>query len=170
MRYIKILLAIVSAILISSCGLFKKIPVETHYRDSTIVTYKDSTVIKDSIAYVAIPVEQVVNITLPNQTSYLHTSLAESEAFTDSLGFLHHTLRNRSDQKIPVIVFNTEHYQTVQSEASKSELTTRTVQVEKKLNWWQKFRLKSFWWLLVILLIENAIIIFALDKRFIFKH
>ena len=154
------------ALLVSSCGLFKRIPVETHYRDSVIVSYKDSTIVKDSIAYVTIPVEQYINVTLPGQTSHLQTSLAESTAFTDSLGLLHHTLRNRSDQKIPVIVFNTEHYQTLQSTSSKSELTTRTVYVEKKLNWWQKFRLKGFWWLLGILIIENALLIFALKKKF----
>lgn len=157
------LLVIIS---VSSCCIFKKIPVETHYRDSTIISYKDSTVIKDSIAYVTIPVENVINVTMPNQVSNLHTSLAESTAFTDSLGFLHHTLKNRSDQKIPVIVFNTEHFQTIESSLNKSELTIRTVQVEKKLNWWQKFKLKGFWILLTLLLLENAIIIFVLYRKF----
>ena len=154
---------------LSSCGLFKRIPVETHYRDSVVISYKDSTVIKDSVVLVPVPKEEVVNITMPNQTSHLFTSLAESTAFTDSLGFLHHTLKNRNDQKIPVIVFNTEKYHKAEALNSKSESMIRTVQVEKKLNWWQRFRLKSFWWLLTILIIENAIIIFAINKRFIFK-
>lgn len=165
----RIFIFFASCLLITSCGLFKRIPVETHYRDSVVVSIKDSTVIRDSLVFVPIPKEEVINVTMPNQTSYLFTSLAESTAFTDSLGFLHHTLKNRNDQTIPVIVFNTEKYHKAEALNSKSELVTKTVQVEKKLNWWQRFRLKTFWWLLAILIIENAIIIFAINKRFIFK-
>lgn len=154
---------------LASCGLFRRIPDEITHRDSVVVSYKDSTVIRDSVVYVTIPKEEIVNIVLPGQSSYLHTSLAESTAYTDSLGFLHHDLKNRSDQKIPVIVFNTEKYHTAQALTSKSENIVKTVKVEKELNWWQKFRLKSFWGLLALLIIENAIIIFAINKRFIFK-
>ena len=154
------------ALCFTSCGLFKRIPVETHVRDSVSITYKDSTIIKDTLVYVTVPVEQYVNITLPGQTSTLQTSLAESTAFTDSLGLLHHTLKNRSDQKIPVIVQNIEKHFEAQAYTDKSKELIRTVQVEKKLNWWQKFRLKGFWWLLAILIIENGIIIFVLYRKF----
>lgn len=165
----KTFIFLISCLFITSCGLFKGIPVETHYRDSVVVSIKDSTVIKDSVVLVPVPKEEVINITMPNQTSHLLTSLAESTAYTDSLGFLHHTLRNRNDQVIPVVVFNTEKYHKAEALNSKSESLTRTVQVEKKLNWWQKFRLKSFWVLLLALILENVIIIFAINKRFIFK-
>ena len=154
---------------LTSCGLFKRIPVETNHRDSVSVTYKDSTVIRDSLVYVHIPIEEHSTISFPGQHSTLHTSLAESTAFTDTLGFLHHSIRNKSDQRIPVIVQNTDKYHTEKAVASKSDSLIRTVQVEKKLNWWQKFRLKSFWWLLGLLVLENVILIFAINKRFIFK-
>ena len=170
MRTLKALPFLLIFLAAQSCCLFRRIPDEVHHRDSVVITYKDSTAIKDSVVYITIPKEEIVNVTLPNQVSHLHTSLAESTASTDSLGFLHHTLKNRSSEKIPVIVFNKEFYHKAESMASKSDLTVKTVLVEKKLNWWQRFRLKSFWWLLLILLIENAIIIFAINKRFIFKH
>lgn len=151
----------------TSCGLFKRIPVETHVRDSVSITYKDSTIIKDSVVYVTVPVEQYVNVALPGQSSYLQSSLAETTAFTDSLGFLHHTLRNKSDQRIPVIVQNIEKHTVAQAYTDKSKEIIRTVQVEKKLNWWQKFRMRGFWWLLIFLVIENAIIIFVVYRKFI---
>lgn len=169
MRAYKLAVVLFLVAILQSCGIFKRIPDKINVRDSTSIQYKDSTVIKDSIVYVPVPVENVVNVTMPNQTSYLTTSLAESTAYTDSLGFLHHNLKNRSNEKIPVIVFNKEFYHTAKATASKSETIIRTVQVEKKLNWWQRFRLKSFWWLLAVLLIENVILIFAIRKRFIFK-
>lgn len=156
-------------ITLTSCGLFRRIPDETYHRDSVIISYKDSTVIRDSVVYVPIPKEVIVNVVAPGQSSYLFTSLAESTAYTDSLGFLHHDLKNRSTEKIPVIVSNIEKYHTLKSEASKSDSIVKTVLVEKKLNWWQKFRLKSFWWLLGLLILENVIIIFAINKKFIFK-
>ena len=154
---------------LTSCGLFKRIPVEINHRDSVSVTYKDSTIIRDSVVYVKIPKEEIINVVLPNQKSTLSTSLAESTAFTDSLGFLHHSLKNKSNEKIPVIVQNLEKYHTAQAVKSKSDNIIRTIQVEKRLNWWQKFRLKSFWWLLGLLILENVLLIFAINKRFIIK-
>lgn len=167
MRYLYLILI---ALLCTSCGLFKRIPVEITHRDSVVVSYKDSTVVRDSVVYVTVPKEEIINIVLPGQTSTLSTSLAESTAFTDSLGFLHHTLKNRNDQRIPVIVFNTEKYHTAEALTSKQDSIIKTVKVEKELNWWQKFRLKYFWIFLAVLILENVIIIFAINKRFIFKH
>ena len=163
-------LFLIGILAVTSCGICKRIPDESHVRDSVSITYKDSTAIRDSIVYVTIPKEEIVNVTLPNQTSHLLTSLAESTAFTDSLGFLHHTLRNRDSERIPVIVFNKDVYHSIKATASKSEEIVKTVLVEKKLNWWQRFRLKGFWWLLGLLALETTLIILSINKKFIFKH
>ncbi len=93
--YIKIIFRLILGVLLiglmANCSTVQKIPVENKYeivkKDSIIYTVKDSVNI--------IPIEKIVNKTLPDQKSSLETSLAKSEAYTDSLGFLHHTLENK---------------------------------------------------------------------------
>ena len=82
--------AIVLIFLLVSCGCLHHLP-----PSENIVNVKDSVriEIRDSINW--IPKEKIVNITLPNQESNLETSLAKSQAYTDSLGFLHHNLENK---------------------------------------------------------------------------
>ena len=77
--------------LITACGVTKPHTVTNEIR----YVYKDSTIfhVIDSIR--TIPIEKIINKTLPDQKSSLETSLAKSEAYTDSLGFLHHTLENK---------------------------------------------------------------------------
>lgn len=43
---------------------------------------------------------------------------------------------------------------------------TNTVEVERKLTWWQTFRLKAFWWLAAIVAAVVAIRIIRLAKPF----
>lgn len=93
--YIKIIFRLILGVLLiglmANCSTVQKIPVENKYeivrKDSIIYTIKDSVNI--------IPIEKIINKTLPDQKSSLETSLAKSEAYTDSLGFLHHTLENK---------------------------------------------------------------------------
>lgn len=83
-----------TAILLGSCGCLHHLPPAENN-----VNVKDSVriEIRDSINW--IPKEKIVNITLPNQESNLETSLAKSQAYTDSLGFLHHNLENKEGVK-----------------------------------------------------------------------
>ena len=93
--YIKIIFRLILGVLLiglmANCSTVQKIPVENKYeivkKDSIIYTVKDSVNI--------IPIEKIVNKTLPDQKSSLETSLAKSEAYTDSLGFLHHSIENK---------------------------------------------------------------------------
>lgn len=93
MDYNKIITFIIIGILTLSCGTVKPVPI----KEEIIYTYRDSCIynIRDSVK--VIPVEKVINVTLPNQSSNLETTLALSEAYTDSLGFLHHTLENKKE-------------------------------------------------------------------------
>lgn len=93
--YIKIIFRLILGVLLiglmANCSTVQKIPVENKYE----IVKKDSIIytVKDSIR--TIPIEKIINKTLPDQKSSLETSLAKSEAYTDSLGFLHHTLENK---------------------------------------------------------------------------
>lgn len=145
------------------CGVCKHKPThsETHIKDSTVVHIKDSLVVRDSVVYVQVPVEQSQNILPTFLPSHLETSVAESDAFVDSLG-LHHTLKNK-EAELQVHVPVTEHYHenTSLNSSESSTVQTATVEVEKELSWWQKFRLKAFW----ILLAVSGVFVYSIIKK-----
>lgn len=60
-----------------------------------IITVHDTTVIVRHDSITLIPVEQSSAV-LPSDSSHLETSLAVSDAWTDTLGLLHHTIRNKT--------------------------------------------------------------------------
>lgn len=76
----------------------------------------EKTAIIDTLRNIALPVESSANV-LPvsAQRSELSTSLAESAAWMDSLGLLHHTLKNKENAKLP----------------SRTETTDRTKDTDK---------------------------------------
>lgn len=73
---------IISLVLLSSCGISKRIPDIVNVKDSTVIktVIKDSLVIRDSV--VIIPQEKVSEIA--KDTLKMETSLAKAEAYYDS--------------------------------------------------------------------------------------
>lgn len=138
----------ICALLVTSCGTAGKIQnnIETEYCDSVRIVEH----IKDSLIYVPIPLETNQAIVTLGDTSKLETSVAKSVAFLNKEGHICHTLENKSDRKLPAIVpiHFKEIFQGVTS--SKKEALTRIVFKEKELTWWQRFRLKAFWWQLLL--------------------
>lgn len=120
-------------ILLHSCGISRVQPVQ---RDSTVVRYYDSLRIRDSVVMVSLPVESSSQVVFQGDTSHLETSLAASDAWVDSAGCLHHSLHNRSDERLPVIVPFIDRARG--SEHAQQLVITETVEVEKPLHWWQK--------------------------------
>lgn len=58
------------------------------------ITYRDSIIQKVDTCYVQLPNEK--NETVMKDSSFLETSIAESTAFVDDDGFLHHSLNNKN--------------------------------------------------------------------------
>jgi len=109
--------------------------VVTEYRDRIV---HDTT-------QVEIPYE-VEKIVTKDTASHLENTYAKSDAVVSG-GLLSHSLESKPQIiKVPVEVHVTD---TIVKEA---EIRTETVEVEKPLSWWQKFRIGAFWWLCAILL------------------
>ena len=176
----KIALAI-AVLLLSSCGICKHCPghTETNVKDSLSVHHKDSTSItdetsiRDSLVAIPLPTESSSAVLPQILPSHLETSLAESDAYVDSLG-LHHTLKNKEgalEAHVPVTdhYHNETHYQQTDSSASHSESEKETVTeyVDKPLTWWQNFRIKAFWWLVLLCIVGFRKELFALIKKII---
>lgn len=126
--------------------------------EKTITKILDSVVyhVKDSI--VVVPREKIVNITLPNQTSDLETTLAQSKAYTDSLGFLHHQLENKNNTTLKTKVVY-EYKELRDTTYIEKPVPYEVVKTVKKTPGWARFTL--------IYLIITALLFVA---RFLIKR
>ena len=105
----------------------------------TVIEYRDRIVTDTAVVEIPVEVEKIVT---RDTTSHLENTYAKSDAMV-SEGFLHHSLESIPQYiRVPVEVHVTD---TLYKEA---EIRTETVEVEKPLSWWQKFRMYAFWWLL----------------------
>lgn len=143
-------------LLSASCAPCRQLPEAVRYRDSTVVRYVDSTVVnvRDSVVLVSIPVESSMAVVPRDYSSHLETSVAESDVWVDDGGFLHHNIRNKPE-KLPVVVPIYDKARTITSMSGHDGELLRTVEVPvpAELTWWQRFRIKSFWWLILIALV-----------------
>lgn len=125
--------------------------------DSTKVEVHTETVIQHDTAYVELPVivEKVATL---DTTSTLENTYAKSEAVVTA-GILHHSLETKL-VSIPVKVETKTVYR--DSLVFRDRVQTQTVEVEKKLNWWQKLKLKAGGIFLILTLIGIVYIILNL--------
>ena len=122
--------------------------------DSTKVEVHTETVIEHDTAYVELPVivEKVATL---DTTSTLENTYAKSEAVVTA-GILHHSLETKP-VSIPVKVETKTVYK--DSLVFRDRVQTQTVEVEKKLNWWQNLKLKAGGLFLILTLIGIVYII-----------
>lgn len=111
-----------------------------------VVEYK-TRVIKDTVKFL-VPSESK-STTTTDTSSILETSFAKSVAVVSD-GTLTHSLENK-----PVVVDIPHEYMTTDAYYITTEILTQTVEVEKPINKWNSFKINSFWFLImsVILLL-----------------
>lgn len=114
-----------------SCGIFCKVPEEhtVHIRDSI---YVEKVEYRDSTVYVPIPVE--VHSVVARDSSHLETSVAQSDAWIDTLGLLHHSLANKRDSLVAHIpMMTTTIY--AQASTNSEKVVTQIKYIKKKQPW-----------------------------------
>ena len=111
----------------------------------------DSLAWRDTTIYVPIPLESDQAIVHVGDTSHRETSIAESDAWIGKDGMIHHSLRNKADARLSYNLKMPERwlYTNVTNTKEHEQGIIKEIKVEKPLSWWQKFRLKAFWWLLI---------------------
>ena len=88
-------------IMMVGCGVLKKPQVQPSTQ--TAYTYKDSTVIRDSLRVVDLPVERIVDVVPAYDTLKLETSLAKASVWVDGLNhLLAGKIENKAKAKIRV--------------------------------------------------------------------
>lgn len=140
--------------LVVSCAAPK---VVLEQKDSTVINVKDSIRFRDSLVLVPVP-EGADKAKLPDtDTSFLQTSVAESEAFVKD-GVLYHSLRNRSEASIPIRITIPERIRTEEKGLTRYLKQVERIEVEKELSRWQRF-LQGLGWTALI-----AVILWIITK------
>lgn len=142
-------IAVLFVVGLSSCSpkIVEKVVTQIEYRDRVVHDTAKVEIVRE--------VEKVVTL---DTASHLENKYAKSDAFVSG-GFLSHSLESRPQIiKVPVEVHVTD---TLIKEA---EVHTETVEVEKPLSWWQKFRIDAFWWLVLTV----SILLLWTFRKFIF--
>jgi hypothetical protein len=140
--------------LVVSCAAPK---VVLEQKDSTVINIKDSIRFRDSLVFVPVP-EGADKAKLPDtDTSFLQTSVAESEAFVKD-GVLHHSLRNRSEAVIPIRITIPERIRTEERGLTRYLKQVERIEVEKELSRWQRF-LQGLGWTALI-----AVVLWIINK------
>lgn len=120
--------------------------------DSTRVEVRDRIVkVRDTVV-VEIPAERVEVIT-PDTTSTVQTSIATSTA-TVSGGVLTHSIENKQTAIRKPTEMRLEVRDSI---IYRDRQTTKIVEVERELTWWQRFRLDAFWALLAVVGVAVAL-------------
>ena len=106
-----------------------------------VTEYRDRIVHDTTQVEIPYEVEKVVT---KDTASHLENTYAKSDAVVSG-GLLSHSLESKPQIiKVPVEV----HVTDTLYKYKEAEIRTETVEVEKPLSLWQKFRIDAFWWLL----------------------
>ena len=154
--------------LATSCGSGKHLPAQTEHRDSVRVEVREVTKFIRDTVWMQIPIQSAENTirdTTRDTSSHLETDFAESDARINPDGTLHHSLRNKEQEKpVPVDVPTTQK----DSIVYRDKFIYETIEVERDLTGWQKWQMRSFWILLSIMtvyVLRKPLL--ALARRFI---
>ena len=132
----------------SGCGSLKQVPVNNNtsviFKDSLII--RDSTRFIDSIIYVPIPREKVMEIISQIDTSFLETSVAQSQAYVDTNSLMIvHSLENKDTVLKEKIIYK-DKYITETRVVYKDSIQIKEVPVEVEVV--KTVYPKTYWYLL----------------------
>ena len=154
MKYYLPLLLLLTA---SACSTVRTLPVQ----DSTRVEVRYETKTVHDTAYVELPV-LVEKVATLDTASVLENKYAKSAASVSG-GVLAHSLETKPVRE-PVSVEKQIVYR--DSLVYRDKVQTVTVEVEKKLTWWQSFKMKLGVVTLVLLVIVVIYFIFLIINHF----
>ena len=151
---------------LGGCGAIKHVPVtdknDVVLRDSVI--FRDSTRVIDSIIYVQIPREKVMDIISQIDTSKLETSVAKSIAYVDTTSLMIiHSLENKDTVLQKEIVYK-DRYITEEKIVYRDSIQIKEIPVEVEV---EKTKYpKTYWWLLGFFVIVVGIFIVRIYLKF----
>lgn len=171
-----LLFIVLTTVLLTACASSRKATTAStdssaQGRDSVRIEYREKTVFVPDTVFVEIPA-QTAERTTPDSLSHLENDFAESNARINQDGSLFHDLKTKPQAK-PVPTQKEILYRdsiVYKDRIVKLRVTeTKTVEVEKKLTWFQKTQIYGFWALLLLLAIIYRKKLFGAIVRRILK-
>lgn len=143
------------AVMLSGCSPCRSVISSETAQDSVKVQVVERTYLVRDTVLLEIPA-QVATIVTPDSVSFLENDYAESTARINSDGSLFHDLRTKPQEK--PLAFD-KPVQQRDSVVYKDRLITKTktVEVARKLTWWQSTQIYGFWGLIILFLITYTI-------------
>lgn len=166
-KILKVLLITIASVgCLIGCGSLKQVPIKDNntitIRDSLII--RDSTRLVDSIIYVEIPKEKVMDIISQIDTSRLETSIAQAEAYVDTTSLMIiHTLENK-DTALPERIVYKDRYITETKIVYRDSIQVKEVPVKVEVE--KKVYPKTYWWLLGFFVISIGILVVKIYLKF----
>lgn len=164
MKRICLIISLVALLLMSACRSSKQMlpstPVIVTNTDSVRIEYTETVRIDTVPVEIPVPMESAKQV-VPDSTSHLETSLAESDAWLNPDGTLGHSIKNKEQSlkaDVPVPVKDT---QTNNTSASVREIPVpypEPVYIERDFTKWESFRMGAFWYLIGLSVISIAIV------------
>lgn len=156
----KNLVIIVAALMLSGCHSSKQMlpstPIIVNNTDSVKTEYIETVRIDTVIVEIPVPKESAKQV-VPDSTSHLETSLAESDAWLNPDGTLGHSIKNKEQNLKADVMVPVKDTQTNNSEVSVREMPVpypKPVYIERNFTKWEKIRLEAFWYLVGVSLIS----------------
>ena len=159
MKRICLIISLLALLLLSACRTAKPSdpspPVILTNTDSIRIEYIETVRIDTVTVEIPVPAESSRQV-VPDSTSHLETSMAESDAWINPDGTLGHSIKNKDKPIKAVVPVPVKDTQTNKSSQSVKEVPVpypvdRPVYIAAPLSAWQKFRMHSFWFLTVAL-------------------
>lgn len=169
-----LLYIIIVALILTGCGAIRvatSSDIQEEKNDSVRIEYRERTILVPDTVFVEIPAQTSERTTL-DSVSHLENEYAESDAQINQDGSLFHDLKTKPQAK-PVPTQKEIQYRdsiVYRDRIVKVKVKeTETVEVEKKLSWFQKTQIYGFWTLLAFLMIVYRKKIFGTLVRRILK-
>lgn len=156
MKY-SILILFVALFSLASCRSGKVIyspPVVLNNADSIRIETVTITKLDTVTVFVEVPAQSAERHTAAGN-SHLETDFAQSDAWINDDGTLSHTLENKPQSLAADVTVPNTCQETNTANVSVKEIPVEVptiVEVERDFTWWEQFRLKAFWFLIIIIL------------------
>lgn len=165
-----LLYIIVVAFILTGCGATRvatSSEIQEVKSDSVRIEYREKIVFVPDTVFVEIPAQTAERTTL-DSLSHLENEYAESDARINQDGSLFHDLKTKPQTKPLPTKKEIQYRDSIVYKDRIVEVKvkeTETVEVEKKLSWFQKTQIIGFWFVIVVVLIKNRRKLFPFIRR-----
>lgn len=151
----KLLIITLAVVFLAACSPCRSVITTQAVQDSLRVEVRERIVYVPDTITIEIPA-QTSERTTADSLSYFENEYAESTARINPDGTLYHDLKTKPQVK-PVPVERPVEYRDSIVYRDRFRDRTNTVEVERKLTWWEQTRIYGFYGLLFLLLISYTI-------------